>query len=77
MPYCPGFDLTFQKSFVNFVDENNHKADVGLHDWERKKIFHSMLPKTVLNSISLLLYLIEKHQSCILYKESFIAKEMY
>ena len=50
--------------------------NVDHHGWERKTIFHSILPNTALNSIFLLVYLIEKHQSSILYQETFITKDL-
>ena len=47
-----GFDLTFQKWFVNFPNKNNHKTD--LKCWlsyfgQEKKLFYSILPTFLSN----------------------------
>ena len=69
-----GFGLTFQKRFVRFPNENNCKTYLKCcPPWlGDKEIFHSRLPKTVLDSIFLPFYLTEKHQFCILYNRTFI-----
>ena len=49
------FDLTAAQLTLN----------VCPHGWTRKKIFHSISPKTSIISIFLLFYLTEKYQICI------------
>ena len=48
----PASNLTFQKWFVSFPNENNSKADlnVAYHSLETKKIFHSRLSELALNN---------------------------
>ena len=47
-----GFDLTFQKSFMNFINENNSKSGLNVaHHVSEKKIFYSRLSKLALSSI--------------------------
>ena len=48
------FDLTFQKWFVSFPNVNNCKTDLKCRPpcLDKKKIFHSKLPKTALDIIS-------------------------
>ena len=45
--------------------------------WTAKKIFHSRLPKTVLNSVFFTFLSYWKHQICILYQKTFIKEELY
>ena len=64
---------------MNFLNENNHKT--GLICWSTwllsKNIFHSISPKTTLNSILLLFYRTEKHWIYILYHVTFIRKTVW
>ena len=45
--------------------------------WTAKKIFHSRLPKTVLNSVFFTFLSYWKHQICILYQKTFTKEELY
>ena len=74
-----GFDLTFQKWFVSLLTKLTAKLilNVVYHSWAAKKVFHSRLLKTILNSVFLPFCLTENHQICILCQKTIIKKELY
>ena len=70
-----GFDSTFEKWFLSFQTKITAKVilSVAQRGWMVKNIFHSRLPKTVLNRIFQSSCFTEKHQICV-YQKTFPRK---
>ena len=74
--HCEGFDLTFQKRYMSFLNTNYYKTYFKCY-LPFLRDFLSRSSETALNSIFLPFYLTEKHQVSILYQKTFIKNEFY